>query len=349
MFEKRVYKKDSRGKIRTTIFTVVGNKVTMQSGLLEGKLKETSFVCKGKNKGKTNETSDEQQALLEAKSRIAKKLDEGYFYSVEGAENNEVVLPMLAQTFSDNLVDFSETITISPKFDGMRALYSQEGFKSRKGKVITTMPHIMLKKLPREVFLDGELYAHGEDFQTNMSLIKRNQKDSVKVKFYVYDIYIKGSTKGHLERLELVKEFLKGSENCEFVLPKKLKDREELLTEHYKNIENGFEGSMIRVDKVPYEVNKRSKSLLKFKDFMDKVYKVVDIVPNNYSPLQGTVVCDENGHTFKCGMKMNYLDRIDLLLHKDKYIGKSVEIRFFEKSSNGVPRFPICLGFRNDV
>lgn len=53
----------------------------------------------GKNIGKLNETSPEEQAILEANAKIVKKLDEGYFKSIEEANNGDVILPMLAKDF----------------------------------------------------------------------------------------------------------------------------------------------------------------------------------------------------------------------------------------------------------
>jgi len=60
-----LYKKDSKGKIRATIFSTDKQYLHMHSGLLNGKLKETILECTPKNIGKSNETTAEQQAELE--------------------------------------------------------------------------------------------------------------------------------------------------------------------------------------------------------------------------------------------------------------------------------------------
>ncbi len=47
-------------------------------------------------------------------------------------------------------------------------------------------------------------------------------------------------------------------------------------------------------------------------------------------------------------MKFSHDFRKEFLLNKKDYIGKVAELRFFEFSDEGVPRFPVCVGFRLD-
>ena len=72
------------------------------------------------------------------------------------------------------------------------------------------------------------------------------------------------------------------------------------------------------------------------------------ITPNEANPLHGTPHFELRGKSFKSGVKMSYEDREDLLQNKNKYIGKTAEIRFFEYSENGIPRFPVMVGIRLD-
>ena len=115
-------------------------------------------------------------------------------------------------------------------------------------------------------------------------------------------------------------------------------------------IDDGYEGTMIRLmDDTRYEFNKRSKSLLKLKDFIDEVYEIVDVVPSDRKPLEGVVLCKmADGKIFKCGMKLSIEERKSFLLEKDEHIGKMAEVRFFEYSDDGIPRFPVYHGTRLD-
>ena len=357
----KVYKKDSKGKIRVTEFSVDGSTIITSSGLLGGKLKETIVLCKPKNVGRSNETTGEQQAELELVSRHKKKLDEGYFNTIEEAESNLVVLPMLAHTV--NLDKLVFPVIASPKLDGMRCLGQADvenvvsDLVSRKGKKISTLDHIIVPLIKTDdgirldAWLDGELYSHEDDFQTNMSLIKKYRKgESERIKYHVYDVYIPNSSLGYTQRHKIIEDTIDSLDSNLKVVPYKIVHSiEELKYVHGEYISQGYEGTMVRIDDVPYELNKRSHSLLKYKDFIDKTYTIVDIVPDERTPTHGKVECIlDSRETFKCGMKMSHSAREELLTNKSDYIGLTAEVRFFEYLQSGRPRFPVCVGIRLD-
>ena len=47
-------------------------------------------------------------------------------------------------------------------------------------------------------------------------------------------------------------------------------------------------------------------------------------------------------------MKFSHKEREEMLTNKSDYIGMIAEIRFFEYTDDGIPRFPVCYGFRLD-
>ena len=47
-------------------------------------------------------------------------------------------------------------------------------------------------------------------------------------------------------------------------------------------------------------------------------------------------------------MKYSHAEREEILTNKAKYIGKVAELRFFEFSEDGIPRFPVMAGIRLD-
>lgn len=118
---------------------------------------------------------------------------------------------------------------------------------------------------------------------------------------------------------------------------------------HQQFVGEGYEGTMIRHGEEGYKVGGRSSHLLKYKDFLDEAYTVVDVEPSDKNPEQGVVVCKlEDGRTFGCGMKFSHEEREEILTNKHMYIGMKGEIRFFEFTDDGLPRFPVCVGFRLD-
>lgn len=352
--QKTLYKKDSKGKLRVWKIFAKGAELVQKAGLLDGKLVENSKLCTGKNIGRSNETSPEEQARLELVSTWKSKKDEGYFETIDEVNETEVILPMLAKSYGDEKkkIDWTNDVFEQPKLDGMRCLAHIKGgnvtLVSRDGKIISTVEHISqdLSSVIEDVILDGELYAHGLNFQENMRLIKKYRPgETEKVKFHVYDVVSKETFYDRLMKATIIISSLK---TCQLVDTVLISNEKELIKWHSINLANGFEGSIIRHGTEGYKVNGRSSNLLKYKDFQDIACKVIDIVPAEQRPEQGVPVLEYKGKTFMAGMKFSHAERAEWLVNKTKYIGKTAEIRFFEYSEDGIPRFPVCVGIRLD-
>lgn len=350
---RRIYKKDSSGKIRYLEIRNEGGCVVQESGVVgtDNPVVNVS-TCEAKNIGKSNATTPEEQALLESIAKITEKMRLGYFDTIEEAQQKggkDFLLPMLAKDFKKEKGKIKFPCFVQPKLDGMRALGSAENLISRTGKVIDTLSHIDLSDL-EDVILDGELYAHGISFQENMKLIKKYRPGATEqVKYHVYDIVMDApfSTRTAI-LLNTVLEIY--SEKLEIVPSYKVFDFGDIDRFHQQFIAAGYEGTIIRHSDEGYQVNKRSSQLLKYKDFLDEVYEIVDVVPSESRPEQGVIVClcKKTNQTFNTGMKFSHEQRENILRNKGEYIGEMAEIRFFEYTDGGLPRFPICYGFRLD-
>lgn len=354
-YSKKIYKKDSKGKIRELHVYSNGAQLIQVSGLIDGNKITHYSICEPKNVGRSNETTCEEQANFEAMAKIQSKMSEGYFDSINDAKNNVVILPMLAKDYKKESHKVVYPCYVQPKLDGQRALGSKfNQMISRKGKVIDTMTHIQKDlntlALNKGVFIDGELYSHGLSFQENMKLIKKYRKDETeKIKFHVYDMII---DKPFSKRYEILTALVAPFDNVELVPTVIIKNEEDLKKVHQMYISQGYEGTIIRHSDAPYGVNKRDSQLLKYKDFIDLACKVIDIVPSDKRPSQGVCVCEiktKNGvKTFHTGMKFSHTERENILSNKDLYVNQIAEVRFFEYTDDGLPRFPVCVGFRND-
>ena len=348
---KTIYKLDNKGKLRYITISTKDNILIQTSGL-EGSSKAVihESECTAKNIGRSNETTPQEQVILEAKSKIRAKLEEGYYETIEETQKEVIILPMLAKDFKEEEYKVSYPFHVQPKLDGMRCLKRHQILKSRKNKEIDTMYHIANEIVHVEDIMDGELYVHGLSFQENMKLIKKYRKgESEKVKYHVYDLVIpniKFSERYSLLKLILSKEKL---EHIELVPTYVVDNKQELLEKHKQFLSEGYEGTIIRHSDCGYEINKRSSSLLKFKDFQDLACKIVDVKPSEKRPTQGIFICKlEDGRTFGTGMRFSFEEREEILINKTNYIGKTAELRFFEYTDEGLPRFPICIGFRLD-
>lgn len=342
---------DSKSKMRYITISTRDNLIIQESGIVGTDSPVTNVSeCIGKNIGKINETTPEEQAIAEATAKIKKKLEEGYYESVEEAEGGDLVLPMLAKDFVKEEKKVVYPCYAQPKLDGMRSLKSSRKLTSRKNKPIETMKHIEEELLHIADTFDGELYAHGENFQRNMELIKKYREgESELVKYHVYDIILPDTP--FSERYAILEAIIKSSnpKHIELVPTYLIENKEQLLALHKYFIEIGYEGTMVRHGNTGYEINKRSGSLLKFKDFQDIACKIVDVKPSEKRSDQGSFICQlETGETFGCGMRFSQEEKQRILTNKEEYIGQIAEIRFFEYSEDGIPRFPVCVGLRLD-
>src|SRR6266404_3295984 len=93
-----LYKKTSTGAIQEWTVAVRGHPdwypavgIYTWHGQVGGKIQENfEKISKGKNIGKKNETTPEQQGFAEALSRWEKQKKKGYVENITSAENNEV-------------------------------------------------------------------------------------------------------------------------------------------------------------------------------------------------------------------------------------------------------------------
>ena len=350
---RKLYKLDSKGKVRILELSTEGSLFVQTSGLLDGKKVRHEKECKAKNVGKTNATTPEEQALAELDAKYKIKETEGYFRTQELAEAGEVLMPMLAKSFKEHgsKIGWDGYVFIQPKLDGIRALGKPKGdIISRKNRIIDTMPHIKesLSKLSTDNIFDGELYAHGLTFQENIKLIKKYRKgESENIKYHVYDLVL--PDKSFAERYLLLKSLLEyGIIDFRLVPTFRIKNEKELSSFHSKFVHAGYEGSIVRWGDAGYKINGRSENLLKYKDFKDVACIIVDIEPAEQRPEWGVPVLEHNGKHFRAGTKMSHEERKQFLINKQDYIGKMAEIRYFEETDEGIPRFPVYYGIRLD-
>lgn len=366
-FSEKLFKTDSKGKVRVLHVWTLNGELNQESGLLLGSKVLHTKTCKIKNAGKSNETTAQEQAIAQAISKVAEKLKEGYFLTEEEAKTIEVVMPMLALSYNDekSKIKWDNPVYISPKMDGMRChIVVENGIVtliSRAGKEIITLQHIKDAIKPiisstSKFILDGECYYHGS-FQENMRLIKKVRPgETEKVCFVMYDIV---STKPYIERYNFAKLIVEKCKSDVIKLVETIQiDSETDLIIHHKDwLSKGFEGSMLRHGPDDgYSSNKRSKYLLKYKDFQDIALPIHDVVPSDAIPEHGQFIFYQKGakgHAYGddyigCGMKFSHEERKEMLLNKDQYVNKIAELRYFEKSESGILRFPICIGIRLD-
>jgi DNA ligase-1 len=355
---KTIYKKTKTGATQEWTIEVVDNKYRTHSGQVGGAITTNEWtVVYGKNVGKANGTTHSEQALKEAEAKRTKKLESGYFEDVNNINEKQYFEPMLAAKWEDYKDKIQYPIFSQPKLDGIRCIVTKDGMFSRNGKPIISAPHIRtaldkLFKHEPDLILDGELYADkfANDFNKIVSLVKKTKpteadlKESSKnIEYHVYDVPSVDETfNGRWRELdELALDF----PNCVKKVETHIITEEFYITDWYENyIERGYEGQMLRMNS-KYE-NKRSKSLLKHKSFVDEEYTILDIVEGegNRTGTAGYMVFETvEGKRFKSNVKGTWEETAEMLKSKKELIGKQATIKYFNLTPDGIPRFPFVI------
>lgn len=157
--------------------------VIVEYGKLGGKKMNKVTFCSPKNVGRSNETTANEQAMLEANSKWEKQFRLGYRESKESLQTEDNFSPMLAHDAIKRSKDIEYPCYVQPKLDGVRCIvtFDVEGnpvFNSRGNKVYPVQGAIVqqIKELREHTGFDkfdGELYIHGLSLQKIVSLVKK--------------------------------------------------------------------------------------------------------------------------------------------------------------------------------
>jgi len=366
MIYRTLYQQDKNDNVRIWYMETEGAKFRTISGIKDGNLVISSWTTAiGKNIGKKNETSGEEQANLEVIAQYKHKMSRKYHETEDTiSEGAKFIQPMLAskyEVWENGKLDWFNVFT-QPKLDGARCLVTKQGMFSREGKEFISAPHIS-KELEDffidnpDVILDGELYNHDlkDDFNTIMSLIKQKKptpddlrKSEELVQYHIYDIV---SSEPFSERTGFVSRVVDRINSTKIVAVTTWKVEDAATLDQYYALflEDGYEGQMVRLD-YPYEQT-RSKTLMKRKEFEDREFAVSKIIEgignwSGYAKAVEFILPNdqrlENGERPKAGIKGNQ-DFAKALLNGP--VPKTVTVRYQNLTPLGIPRFPIAVAF----
>ena len=360
-----LYKRDSNKKIREYTIEWTGNGVMAPgfrtvAGIQGGKMVTSEWkLTEGKNIGKVNETSPSEQAEKEAIAKWEKKEEKEYFEDIEKVDSYDKFKPMLAHDYTKRPQAFGYS---QPKLDGIRCIATKNGLFTRAGKEIATCGHIehdligFFREEP-DIILDGELYNHElkADFNKITSLVRKvkptpeeAQECFENVQYHIYDNF---NTNDPSEIFSVRTFWLDKKEQPDEdslrLVPTTWCDTQEELDKKYSEYtEAGYEGQMVRND-TPYE-NKRSKNLLKRKEFITEEFDVVEVLEGqgNWAGYAKHFELElGDGRNFKSGVRGNQ-ETLKALLEQE-YKPTWVTCRYFEKTPDGIPRFPVVIDWGN--
>lgn len=366
-------------------------------------------INSGKNINKTNETTHFTQAILEAKSKWTKKRDTLNAERVSGhdiekfkSEENildlsglnfketdthietENPLPMLAQDYKKQNKKVKYPCFLQMKLDGFRMVYNTTTGKitTRQGKEYNIIKqsgklYEELQQLPKGLILDGELYTNKVNFETlgvlrkTKKLTKEDQENLYKIEYHIYDLIdIKVTFE---QRNQIIKELLYKQKYQKLIYVDTFlaKDENEIKNYHAKFLENGYEGTMIRNKDSFYKIKQRSYDLLKYKDFKDDEFKIIDYtfekdtsgadenlivwvvnipINNKYNEESTLPIIQKNNEfVIKCKVrpKGTKEERKDLykkcVENFQQFKGRNLWTSFFEYTADGNLRFPSTM------
>jgi len=361
--------------------------ITVTRGYRGGAIQtDTKTVSEGKNLSKKNETTPFQQAILEARATWNKKQAEGYVVVASNSSSNsssnsaaatvipasratELILsapmPMLANKWPERKKNITFPCLVQPKYDGTRTIAIcglPEGpcLFTRQRKAYAHLEHIqaIIRKLPKGLILDGELFTTKAHFQTIVGLAKKKtltEEDRVQhnlLELHCYDIV--DPIKPFTERYAILQDLFRthasviGS-TLQLCPTKEVAKESELKPAHDAYVAAKFEGLMIRNKAGLYAVGDRSNDLLKMKEFEDDEFKIIGFYEADGAE-KGCVMwrcVTPKGVEFGCRPEGTREDRQELFRKGAEYVGKMLTVRYQNLTPDGVPRFPVGITIRD--
>lgn len=356
-----MYCVNKNGSIQQWSVDAFMKEVVVTYGKLGGTMRSKSTYCKGKNIGKKNETSPEDQAIKEVLSKVNKQKDKYYRETIEEAEELLTEGVMLAQDYSKKPHLLEDEFYVSPKLDGLRVkttfVLGEPVWHSRGGKTYPVPSHLIpeLKALNEAGYsvLDGEGYIHSTKLQKIQSCIKKTNELTPQVTYQIFDIPVLNKTwntrLAMLNSLSSVIAQDRGKFKSVAVVDQMKCTKENLdgMLDYYLRL--GFEGVMMRNLRGEYLFqNKRSNNLLKYKIMFDSECKVLSCVEdkNNQGLFTVEWTNPDDGVTVQFSLSMNGAQEENSYSKLAQRIGEYVNFKYQDLTEDGVPTFARGLYFR---
>lgn len=385
---KVVYSKDKNGNVIQFSAELIKSPdniepatINMLAGRKGGKLTpKPRYVKVGKNLGKANATTINEQAEFELERLYRSKYEKGYCDRIEdikdGKQSNEAKKPQGALVYWEEKKKLlgHKFVYVQPKLNGIRCLIKRmdDGdfrFTSRSAKMIVEFPLIVdeLKNkfdIPVGATIDCEIYLHdpiGMPFDTLKGLVlaKKNLKiERNTLEAHVYDYILdEDNVKPYEERKSDLDSLFDGVDskyvvNTETLVIELTDDVEEnerrLQAYHDTKVLNHYEGIMLRLPNGTYNWGHKTIVILKFKVFHDKEFKVIDIYTAENDDQKVMFKCiTEDGKIFNSSVEgKKDVTYNEYYLNREKYIGKWVNICYQAWSIHGVPYILTATYFR---
>lgn len=290
--------------------------------------------------------------------------------------NSNLLLPMLAKTYSGNVWKKVSCMYGQYKINGLRCIitaYTQNDmfkpirlrFQSREGIIWNTLENLsdyLLSIIPANIIrdmidgyvaLDGEIYLPGYTVnQINHFVKDANCVENKLLQFWCYDIMMEGNqTHRNMYRCHIknptsfnnINEHYNNKERL-IILPSIYINNDDIAIKtrnHFINL--GFEGLILRNIETDYQYGRRRANYMeKFKDAAEGDFIILDIYKEKKRDLP-ILLCknDINNEKFETRLSTSHIVQQEVLFDSQSYIGRTVHIEYGERS--GVSRVPFHI------
>ena len=290
--------------------------------------------------------------------------------------NSNLLLPMLAKTYSGNVWKKVSCMYGQYKINGLRCIitaYTQNDmfkpirlrFQSREGIIWNTLENLsdyLLSIIPANIIkdmidgyvaLDGEIYLPGYTInQINHFVKDANCVENKLLQFWCYDIMMEGNQahrnmyRYHIKNptsFNSIKEHYNNKERLIILHNKYITNDNEAIDARNHFINLGFEGLILRNAKTDYQYGRRRANYMeKFKDAAEGDFIILDIYKEKKRDLP-ILLCknDINDEKFETRLSTSHIVQQEVLFNSQSYIGRTVHIEYGERS--GVSRVPFHI------
>lgn len=290
--------------------------------------------------------------------------------------NSNLLLPMLAKTYSGNVWKKVNYMYGQYKINGLRCIitaYTQNDmfkpvklrFQSREGIIWNTLENLsdyLLSVIPANVIkdmidgyvaLDGEVYLPGYTInQINHFVKDSNCVENKLLQFWCYDIMMEGDQRRRNYYRHIIKsptdfnninDHLNNKERLITLPNTMLTTSNETIETRNHFINLGFEGLILRNPDMDYQYGRRRANYMeKFKDAAEGDFIILDIYKEQKRNLP-IILCknDINDEKFETRLSAPHSMQEYVLFHYRAFIRRTVHIEYGERS--GVARVPFHI------
>lgn len=381
----------------------------VETGVIGGKITRhipSYAVCKNINK--INERNVFEQALVSARSKYLKKIESGFDVDINVTKNNNNLkyFPMLVHKYEEKKENVKYPVFVQPKLDGTRCIaflnkpiskkiqecniddiimYTRQqkdyiGFTNIKKLLLNPLIELWNIQKEESVYLDGELYKHGENLQTISGAVRNHSREDIKkyqgIQYWIFDLFYPSELyKTFTDRLNILNKLFTYIPKNNIIIKTPIHNiinEVDLDLIYKKYIHDKYEGIIIRNMDSLYLTHPtkesakiRSNYVLKRKKRYSGEYELINYKQGVRGRDVGAVIwvlktTDSVGHDYEFNAtpkNMTYDERYNIFkklnssdqLFNKKYKGRMMTIEYEDLSKKNVPLRAKSVGFRDHM